>query len=334
MVEDQDKTTESTETQKTKAAKEAKAAIEAKALPVPVEEQTLPTVVNLSLDIEKIRVRKESSYSRRCSLALMLCFIFSMGISFQAILIWISLGLVASGILEQRFRGSAILAGPEQFPDVFEATVRACTKLGVDAEVETYVTKSPGGLDVYTLKLRRKYAIVLNADWVSMFNIHELEFIIAREVAHIRAGHLSRLSLINVLRSAPPVLRLLAAPLEIYRYIYSPWTRYAAMTADRLALESTKLDLNHAVSALAKIAAGEELAYAVNPKAFVAQAEALPFDLYVLINELVAGGPLPVRRVKMLEDYLGKRPKEGYPAPPPSLLRRFIRFLMNPGASS
>lgn len=301
-----------------------------KQLPVPAQE-SLPTVVNLSLDIEKIRVNKETSISRRCTFALVCCFLFSLGISFQAILIWISLGLVASGILEQRFRGSAILTGPDQFPDVFEATRRACIKLGVEVTVETYVTKNPGGLDIYTLKMHRKYVIVLNADWVAMMNVNELEFILAREVAHIRAGHMSRLSLINVLRSAPPVLRILAAPLELYRYIYSPWTRYASVTADRLALEATKLNLDNAVSTLAKIAAGEELAYAVNPKAFVAQAEAMSFDVYVLINELVSGGPLPVRRVKMLEDYLAGRPKEGYPAPQKGLIARFFQWLANPG---
>jgi Zn-dependent protease with chaperone function len=204
--------------------------------------------------------------------------------------------------------GSAVRLGQEQLPGIWVLHRQVFHALDLEDVPDLYVTQFPFA-NAYTIGTG-KPIVVLNSELVRLLDDDGRRVVLAHEAAHVHSDHvLYRTALLILLQIGARGLPVFAGlPLLAIRLALLEWFRAAELSCDRAAALVTR-DPLAVCRALMVIAAGESAAD-LSLDAFIAQG--MEYEeggkgldrLTKLMQDLNVDHPLPVRRVRMLLDWV------------------------------
>jgi Zn-dependent protease with chaperone function len=205
--------------------------------------------------------------------------------------------------------GSAVKLGERQLPHVWVLQREVFNALDMDDVPDLYLTQYPIA-NAFTSGSERP-VVVVNSELIRLLDDEGRRVVLAHEAAHIQSDHvLYQTALAILLRIGTSVrLPILAGlPLLAIRYALLEWSRAAELSCDRAAALVTR-DPLAVCKALMVITAGEE-AENLSLDAFIAQG--MDYDLKGsggerltrMLQDLNVTHPLPVRRVKLMLDWV------------------------------
>lgn len=205
--------------------------------------------------------------------------------------------------------GSAVRLGEDQLPRIWVLHRQVFNTLDMERVPNLYMTQFPLA-NAYAIGTE-KPIVVLNSELVRILDDDGRRVVLAHEAAHIHSDHvLYRTALLILLRigSAARLPLLAGLPLLAIQMALLEWSRAAELSCDRAAAVVTR-DPQAVCRALMVIAAGEA-AEDLNLDAFVAQAMEYSTGgsglerLTKLLQDLRVTHPMPVRRVRLLLDWV------------------------------
>jgi Zn-dependent protease with chaperone function len=206
--------------------------------------------------------------------------------------------------------GAAVRLGQEQLPGIWVLHRQVFNTLDIERVPDLYMTQFPIA-NAYAIGTERPI-VVLNSELVRILDDDARRVVLAHEAAHIQSDHqLYRQALFILLQLSKSVVRLpilAGLPLLAIQYALLEWARSAELSCDRAAALVTR-DPQAVCHALMVISAGES-AKELNLNAFVAQAMEYSDGgsglerITKLLQDLSLTHPMPVRRVRMLLDWV------------------------------
>lgn len=205
--------------------------------------------------------------------------------------------------------GSAVKLGQEQLPGIWVLHRQVFNTLDMDAVPDLYLTQFPFA-NAFTIG-SGKPIVLLNSELVRILDEEGQRVVLAHEAAHIQSDHVMyRTALVILLRLGGAVrLPILAGlPLLAIQLALLEWSRAAELSCDRAAALVTR-DPQAVCRALMVLAAGEA-ADDLNLDAFIAQGMEYSDGgnglerLTRLLQQLQVTHPMPVRRVRLLLDWV------------------------------
>ncbi|MBA3306668.1 MAG: M48 family metallopeptidase [Thermoleophilaceae bacterium] len=205
--------------------------------------------------------------------------------------------------------GASVKLGQEQLPRVWVLHREVFNALDIDRVPDLYLTQYPLA-NAFTMGTERPI-VVLNSELVRILDDDGRRVVLAHEAAHVHSDHvLYRTALLILLRMGTSVrLPLLAGlPLLAIRMALLEWSRAAELSCDRAAALVTRDPL--AVARALMVLSAGEAADDLNLDAFIAQGTEYQEKgsglerLTKLMQDLNVTHPLPVRRVRILLDWV------------------------------
>jgi Zn-dependent protease with chaperone function len=205
--------------------------------------------------------------------------------------------------------GSAVRLGQHQLPRIWVLHRQVFNALDMDRVPDLYVTQFPLA-NAYAIGTD-KPIVLLNSELVRILDDDGRRVVLAHEAAHVHSDHvLYQTALLILLRLGSSVrLPILAGlPLLAIKLALLEWWRAAELSCDRAAALVTR-DPQAVCRSLMTIAAGEEVEN-LNLDAFIAQGMEYSESgtglerMTRLLQDLNVTHPMPVRRVKMLLDWV------------------------------
>jgi Zn-dependent protease with chaperone function len=205
--------------------------------------------------------------------------------------------------------GSAVRLGQDQLPRIWVLHREVFNALDLERVPDLYLTQFPLA-NAFTIGTD-KPIVVLNSELVRILDEDGHRVVLAHEAAHVHSDHvLYRTALLILLMIGSSVrLPILAGlPLLAIQLALLEWSRAAELSCDRAAALVTR-DPQEVCRALMVIAAGEQ-ADDLNLDAFIAQGMEYSEGggglerMTKLLQDLRVTHPMPVRRVKMLLDWV------------------------------
>jgi Zn-dependent protease with chaperone function len=205
--------------------------------------------------------------------------------------------------------GAAVRLGQEQLPEIWALHRQVFNTLDMDEAPDLYLTQFPLA-NAYAIGTDRPI-VLLNSELVRILDDEGRRVVLAHEAAHIQSDHvLYRTALLILLQigSGARLPLLAGLPLLAIRMALLEWSRAAELSCDRAAALVTR-DPQAVCQALMVLAAGEA-AEELNLDAFVAQGMDYEVTgsglerLTKLMQDLNVTHPMPVRRVRMLLDWV------------------------------
>jgi Zn-dependent protease with chaperone function len=205
--------------------------------------------------------------------------------------------------------GSSVKLGQEQLPHVWVLHRQVFNTLDIEQVPDLYMTQFPFA-NAFTMGTDRPI-VVLNSELIRLLDDDGRRVVLAHEAAHVHSDHvLYRTALLILLRigSGARLPVFAGLPLLAIRMALLEWFRAAELSCDRAAALVTR-DPQAVCRALMTIAAGEA-ADELNLEAFIAQG--MEYEdggggierLTRMLQDLNVTHPLPVRRVRMLLDWV------------------------------
>jgi len=192
-----------------------------------------------------------------------------------------------------QYLGNAVRVHKSQYPEIFESFRNHAKKISIP-RASLYVIQDPY-LQAFTLGIT-SCTIVLTSALVEQLTQKELDFVIAHELGHYKAGHTKLSTLFIPIGSNNIVSGL----------VFGFWKRKTEYSCDRCGLILTK-DIDSAISTLIKLAVGGEMFKKLNVKGYVAQIKTAE-RTSVKFSELLGEHPLITNRIKNLMAFW----KEGF----------------------
>lgn len=193
--------------------------------------------------------------------------------------------LAAHALFLAYVRGNGVRLSEAQLPELHARVLAGARKLGMARVPEVYVLQSGGLLNAFATKLLSRRYVILCSDLVDQCeDPRQLDFVIAHELAHHAAGHVSKLFFLLPFRMVP----LLGAA----------YSRACEYTCDRTALFVVE-EPEAAMRGLLVLAAGGKLAARANLSAFAAQ-RLETGGFWMAVWELAASHPFLCKRVAAL----------------------------------
>ncbi len=205
--------------------------------------------------------------------------------------------------------GAAVRLGESQLPAIWVLQRQVFNTLDMERVPDLYITQFPFA-NAFAIGTQ-KPIVVVNSELVRLLDDEGRRVVLAHEAAHIQSDHvLYREALVILLRLGASVrLPLLAGlPLLAIQLALLEWSRAAELSCDRAAALVTR-DPQAVCRALMVMSAGEAAAD-LNLDAFVAQGMEYSDGgsglekVTKLLQDLRLTHPMPVRRVKMLLDWV------------------------------
>jgi Zn-dependent protease with chaperone function len=189
---------------------------------------------------------------------------------------------------------NAIKLSEKQFPELYEIIKRLSNELNLNEVPEVFLIQEGGLLNAFATRLyfRRNY-VVFYADIVEVAyregDFNSLEFIIAHELAHIRAGHVTLLYNLAIFPIAfIPVLK---------NILWTALSRAREYTSDRIAIRIAPLGKK----GLIVLSAGEHLYKNVNYDEYL-EATKVPEGFWIWSTNLLSTHPALLRRVRAVNE--------------------------------
>jgi Zn-dependent protease with chaperone function len=205
--------------------------------------------------------------------------------------------------------GSAVRIGEQQLPAIWVLQRQVYNTLDMERVPDLYVTQYPFA-NAFAIGTQ-KPIVVVNSELVRLLDDDGRRVVLAHEAAHVHSDHvLYQEALLILLRLGSSVrLPLLAGlPLLAIQLALLEWFRAAELSCDRAAALVTR-DPQAVCRALMVMSAGEA-ADDLNLDAFIGQAMDYSDGgsglekITKLLQDLRLTHPMPVRRVKLLLDWV------------------------------
>jgi Zn-dependent protease with chaperone function len=205
--------------------------------------------------------------------------------------------------------GSAVRLGESQLPAIWALHRQVFNVLDMESVPDLYVTQFPMA-NAYVVGTD-KPIVVIHSELIRLLDDDGRRVVLAHEAAHVHSDHvLYNTALLILLRLGSSVrLPLLAGlPLLAIRLALLEWSRAAELSCDRAAALVAR-DPQAVCRGLMTLAAGAA-ADELNLDAFIAQGMEYSDSgtgaerLTRLLQDLRVDHPLPVRRVRMLLDWV------------------------------
>ncbi|MEA2364023.1 MAG: hypothetical protein QOD71_3168 [Thermoleophilaceae bacterium] len=205
--------------------------------------------------------------------------------------------------------GAAVRIGETQLPNIWVLQRQVFNTLDMEQVPDLYMTQFPFA-NAFAIGTQRPI-VVVNSELVRLLDDDGRRVVLAHEAAHIHSDHiLYREALEILLRLGSSVrLPILAGlPLLAIQLALLEWSRGAELSCDRAAALVTR-DPQAVCRALMVMSAGEAAAD-LNLDAFIAQGMEYSDGgsglerITKLLQDLRLTHPMPVRRVKMLLDWV------------------------------
>jgi Zn-dependent protease with chaperone function len=205
--------------------------------------------------------------------------------------------------------GSAVRIGEQQLPGIWVLQRQVYNVLDMEDVPDLYITQYPFA-NAFAIGTQ-KPIVVVNSELVRLLDDEGRRVVLAHEAGHIHSDHvLYQEALLILLRLGSSVrLPLLAGlPLLAIQLALLEWFRAAELSCDRAAALVTR-DPQAVCRALMVMSAGEA-AEDLNLDAFIAQGMEYSDGgsglekITKLLQDLRLTHPMPVRRVKMLLDWV------------------------------
>jgi len=189
---------------------------------------------------------------------------------------------------------NAIKLSEKQFPELYETIKRLSSELNLNEVPDAFLIQEGGLINAFATRLyfRRNY-VVFYADVVEVAyregDFDSLEFIIAHELAHIKAGHVTLLYNLAIFPIAfVPVLKNL---------LWTALSRAREYTSDRIAIRIAPLGKK----GLIVLSAGEHLYKDVNYEEYLEMART-PEGFWIWSTNLLSTHPALIRRVRAVNE--------------------------------
>jgi Zn-dependent protease with chaperone function len=205
--------------------------------------------------------------------------------------------------------GSAVKIGEQQLPAIWVLQRQVFNTLDMERVPDLYITQYPLA-NAFAIGTERPI-VVLNSELVRLLDDDGRRVVLAHEAAHVHSDHVLYMeALLILLRLGASVrLPILAGlPLLAIQLALLEWARAAELSCDRAAALVTR-DPQAVCRALMVMSAGEAAAD-LNLDAFIAQGMEYTEGgsglerVTKLLQDLRLTHPMPVRRVKMLLDWV------------------------------
>ncbi|MGB9939298.1 M48 family metallopeptidase [Methanosarcina sp.] len=194
---------------------------------------------------------------------------------------------------------NAIKLSEKQFPELYEIIKRLSFELNLREVPDAFLIQEGGLINAFATRLyfRRNY-VVFYADVVEVAyregDFDSLEFIVAHELAHIKAGHVTLLYNLSIFPIAfVPVLKNL---------LWTALSRAREYTSDRIAIRLAP----SGKKGLIVLSAGEHLYKAVNYEEYLETART-PEGFWIWSTNLLSTHPALVRRVRAVNENMPGR---------------------------
>ncbi|MBI2568925.1 MAG: M48 family metallopeptidase [Candidatus Schekmanbacteria bacterium] len=203
--------------------------------------------------------------------------------------------LIAHALFLAHVTGNGVKLGPDQLPHLYQKVVAAARKLGLAEVPEVYLLEAGEVLNAFATKLLRRRFVILLSDLVDACEQaargeggepDELDFVIAHEIGHLAAGHLT--------------WGLLLLPARAVPWLGPAYSRACEYTCDACG-HVVVGDLETSSRALALLAAGGSQARRMNLDAFVDQRRDTG-RFWMAVFELNASHPYLSKRVAALRE--------------------------------
>jgi Zn-dependent protease with chaperone function len=187
--------------------------------------------------------------------------------------------------------GAAVRIGESQLPAIWVLQRQVFNTLDMERVPDLYITQYPFA-NAFAIGTERPI-VVVNSELVRLLDDEGRRVVLAHEAAHVHSDHI-------LYREAHPLLAIQLALLE--------WSRGAELSCDRAAALVTR-DPQAVCRAMMVMSAGEAAAD-LNLDAFIAQGMEYSDGgsglerITKLLQDLRLTHPMPVRRVKMLLDWV------------------------------
>jgi Zn-dependent protease with chaperone function len=191
-------------------------------------------------------------------------------------------------------RANAVRLSENQFPELYGIITRLSRELNLDEVPEAFMIQEGGEINAFATRLyfRRNY-VVFYADIVEVAyregDTDSLEFIVAHELGHIKAGHVTLLYNLSIFPIAfVPVLK---------DFLWTALSRAREYTSDRIAATVSP----SGKKGLIVLSAGEHLYKNVNYEEYLRTARSSE-GFWIWTTNLLSTHPALVRRVKAVNE--------------------------------
>lgn len=209
------------------------------------------------------------------------------------------LGAVASlyvgrGLLNAQERATSVLITEDQFPEIHQRIVHFAERFGLESVPDAYVVQEGGNLNAFASKHIRTNFIRINADVleVGTFGLgprpkdpDALDFIVAHEVGHVAARHVTYWY--TIISSFIAYIPLLGAALS----------RAKEYTADNYGYAVAP----GGIRAMVMLSGGKYLYPDVDPAHFAERART-DSGLFLWVFNAISSHPILTKRIAALED--------------------------------
>lgn len=198
--------------------------------------------------------------------------------------------------------GDGVRVGPTQLPHIYSVVSDYAAVLDIQCP-EVFISQDRR-LNAFTFGTNDDSCIVIHSGLIELLEDEELNFILAHEMGHIKARHVTYGSVLAMLSKGIQVATL-AVPLEVVAVPLDAWSRATEETADRVGVVLSE-DPRAAIRALAMLAAGSRKVLAqMNLSSYLDQHRDLG-DLHGKLNLYLGGRDHPhtVTRIQKLIQFM------------------------------
>ena len=183
-------------------------------------------------------------------------------------------------------RGNTVELAPDQFPELYQQYIDACSRLDVREPPKAYLMMSDGVLNALATRfLRRHYVVVYSSIIEALKSRPEaVRFYFGHELAHVLRGHLR--------------LHWLKLPASVLPLLGAAYRRAQEYTCDLHGLQASA-SVEDAAAALSVLATGGEKLPQVNVARFISQQQASG-GFWMSYHELTNDYPWLCKRVAHL----------------------------------
>lgn len=188
-----------------------------------------------------------------------------------------------------RLLGSSIRIDGRQMPEIDRLVTDLAARLGIAAP-QIFI-RDDIFVPIAAVGVGDPYALVLSSQYVEHLRPKELTFLIARELAHIAAGHTRITSLLSTSGRENPIVAL----------VFGAWLRKIEYTADRVGLLCCE-HIDDAVGAIA-IVTFHSIGRRVDMRVLEEQRRELDAEPALRMGEWIGGMPYATNRLYALRTF-------------------------------
>jgi Zn-dependent protease with chaperone function/uncharacterized RDD family membrane protein YckC len=198
-------------------------------------------------------------------------------------------GLAFVSISRGKLIGSSIRIDETQLPELYAIAREVAERLGM-ATPHVFVRDDPF-VPITAAGVGEPYSLIISSQYYEHLRRGELAFLIARELAHIAAGHTRLMSLLSASGRENPAVAL----------VFGAWLRRTEYTADRVGLLCCE-GIDDALGGIS-ISTYHSIGRRVDMRAIAEQRRELQADASLRIGEWTASMPYATNRLDALGQF-------------------------------